>query len=31
MSHRNKNEGECDANLSEVQLKFGQSATRGKI
>ena len=31
MSHRNNDEGECDINLSEVLLKFGQSATRGEI
>lgn len=31
MSDRHNDEGECDANLSEVLLKFGQGATRGKI
>ena len=31
MADRNHDEGECDADLSEVLLKFGQGATRGKI
>ena len=31
MADRSDDEGECDANLSKVLLKFGQGATCGKI
>ena len=31
MSDRHNDEGERDADVSEVLLKFGQGATRGKI